>query len=94
MLTAREWNARRAQRLCDNARDIGGTATFSNTRNLSFSVDKSTSGCPDLHGTIPLYLYNSANQIVASVQAPLHGTGCAFDPLTGIATVSGSSESR
>ena len=73
---------------------IGGTATFSNTRNLSFNVDKSTSACPDLHGTIPLYLYNSSNQIVASVQAPLHGTGCAFDPVTGISTVSGSSEAR
>jgi hypothetical protein len=73
---------------------IGGTATFSNTASLYFNVDKSTSACPDLHGTIPLYLYNSSNQIVASVQAPLHGSGCAFDPVTGAATVSGSSEAR
>jgi len=73
---------------------IGGTDTFSNASYLFFNVDKSTSACPDLHGTVPLYLYNSSNQIVASVQAPLHGTGCAFDPVTGVATVSGSSEQR
>ena len=60
---------------------IGGSNTFSfPTTNLTFSVDKITSGCPDLHGTLPLNLYNSSNQLVASVQAPLHGSGCAFNP--------------
>lgn len=69
---------------------IGGTQTFpAATRTLSFSVNKITSACPDLHGTVPLYLYNSSNQIVAAVGAELHGTGCAFNPETGMATVTG-----
>jgi len=60
---------------------IGASQRFiSPTRNLLFFVYRLTNGCPDLHGTIPLVLYDEAGNAVASTPATLHGSGCAFNP--------------
>ena len=80
-----------------NQQKKGDWTATTDSGTLSARSDEGTPGGKVLKSRGPYLLQtdnNSANQIVASVQAPLHGTGCAFDPLTGIATVSGSSESR
>jgi hypothetical protein len=56
------------------------------TRNLSFFIYEITNGCPDLHGTKPLVLYNEGGARVASVQATLRGSGCAFSDLDSAVT--------
>jgi hypothetical protein len=52
------------------------------TRNLAFYVFTITPLCPDLHGTVPLNLYDDdhGGVFVASIAATLRGTGCAFNP--------------
>jgi hypothetical protein len=52
------------------------------TRSLSFFPYVITPACPDLHGTVPIYLYDEGRGgiFVGSIAAELHGTGCAFNP--------------
>jgi hypothetical protein len=52
------------------------------TRSLSFFPYVITPACPDLHGTVPIYLYDDdhGGVLVGSIAAELHGSGCAFNP--------------